>query len=98
MKANDKRQLGRIDLDLTILGFGTVAMGNLFKSISEADANATIGAAWDAGIRYFDTAPLYGHGIAELRTGTALRLKPRSRWRPRPTKSPPALPRRPVCR
>ena len=45
MKANDKRQLGRIDLDLTILGFGTVAMGNLFKSISEADANAIVMAA-----------------------------------------------------
>jgi D-threo-aldose 1-dehydrogenase len=80
MKANDKKRLGRVDLDLTILGFGTVAMGNLFKSISEADANATFGAAWDAGVRFFDTAPLYGHGIAELRTGTALRLKPRREY------------------
>jgi D-threo-aldose 1-dehydrogenase len=80
MKANDKKRLGRVDLDLSVLGFGTVAIGNLFKSISEADANATFAAAWDAGIRYFDTAPLYGHGIAELRTGTALRLKPRDEY------------------
>ena len=97
MKANDKKRLGRVDLDLTILGFGTVAMGNLFKSISETDANATFGAAWDSGIRYFDTAPLYGHGIGELRTGTALRAKPRRefvlsskvgrRLRPRPRES-----------
>jgi D-threo-aldose 1-dehydrogenase len=80
MKANDKRRLGRIDLDLTILGFGTVAIGNLFKSISESDADATFGAVWDAGMRYFDTAPLYGHGLAELRTGAALRLRPRGEY------------------
>jgi D-threo-aldose 1-dehydrogenase len=97
MKANEKKRLGRIDLDVTVLGLGTVAIGNLFKSISEAQADATFQAAWDAGIRYYDTAPLYGHGIAELRTGAALRLKPRDEYvlsskvgrllRPRPRQS-----------
>ncbi len=80
MKVSDKRRLGRVDLDVTVLSLGTVAVGNLFKAISERDADDTIQAAWDAGIRYYDTAPLYGHGIAELRTGAALRLKPRDEY------------------
>jgi D-threo-aldose 1-dehydrogenase len=97
MQARDKKRLGRVDLDVSVLALGTVAIGNLFKSISEAEAAATFEAAWDSGIRYFDTAPLYGHGIAELRTGAALRLTPRDeyvlsskvgrRLRPRPRKS-----------
>jgi D-threo-aldose 1-dehydrogenase len=97
MKATDTRRLGRVGLDVTVLGFGTVAMGNLFKSISEAQANDTFAAAWDLGIRYFDTAPLYGHGLGELRTGAGLRLKPRNEYvlsskvgrllRPRPRES-----------
>jgi D-threo-aldose 1-dehydrogenase len=77
MKANDKKRLGRVDLSVTVLGFGTVAIGNLFKSISETQSLATFEAAWEAGIRYYDTAPLYGHGIAELRTGAALRFRDR---------------------
>jgi D-threo-aldose 1-dehydrogenase len=80
MKANAKRRLGRVDLDVTVLGFGTVAMGNLFKSVTEPQSLSTFDAAWDAGIRYYDTAPLYGHGIAELRTGAALRLRPREEF------------------
>jgi D-threo-aldose 1-dehydrogenase len=80
MKATDKRRLGRVELDVTLLGFGTVAMGNLFKSIPEAQANDTFAAAWNAGIRYFDTAPLYGHGLGELRTGVGLRLKRRNEY------------------
>ncbi|HET7717143.1 MAG TPA: aldo/keto reductase [Bauldia sp.] len=96
MKASDKRRLGRVDLDVTVLSLGTVAIGNLFKSISELQASETFEAAWDAGIRYYDTAPLYGHGLGELRTGAALRLKPRDSYvlsskvgrllRPRPRK------------
>jgi D-threo-aldose 1-dehydrogenase len=80
MKAGDKRRLGRVDLDVTVLGLGTVAIGNLFKAITEAQASETFAAAWDGGIRYYDTAPLYGHGLGELRTGAALRLKPRDSY------------------
>jgi D-threo-aldose 1-dehydrogenase len=80
MKASDKRRLGRVDLDVTVLGLGTVAIGNLFKPTSEVEAAETFGAAWEAGIRYYDTAPLYGHGLGEFRTGAALRLKQRDAY------------------
>ncbi|MCR8717701.1 aldo/keto reductase [Pseudomonas syringae] len=54
------------------LGFGSAPLGNAFRSIPEDEAAATVQAAWDAGIRYFDTAPLYGAGLAEERLGLAL--------------------------
>jgi D-threo-aldose 1-dehydrogenase len=59
-------------LPLTQLGFGGAPLGNLYRRISEADAQATLDAAWDAGIRYFDTAPQYGLGRSELRFADAL--------------------------
>ena len=77
MKANQKRKLGRVDLEVTALGLGTVALGNLFKAVTEAVAEDTIAAAWESGIRYYDTAALYGHGLGELRLGRALRGKRR---------------------
>ena len=80
MKVGDRRRLGRVDLDVSVVSLGTVAIGNLFKPVGEGDATATFAAAWDAGMRYFDTAPLYGHGLAELRTGTALRQMPRDEY------------------
>lgn len=54
------------------LGFGTAPLGNMFRSIPEAEAAATVEAAWDQGIRYFDTAPFYGAGLAEMRLGEML--------------------------
>lgn len=60
------------------LGFGTAPLGNMFRAIPEQEALATVNAAWDDGIRYFDTAPLYGAGLAEIRMGTALAGRPRS--------------------
>ncbi len=54
------------------LGFGTAPLGNMFRNIPEAEALATVDAAWAQGIRHFDTAPLYGAGLAELRLGEAL--------------------------
>ena len=54
------------------LGLGTAPLGNLYAEVSEEGAAATIAAAWAAGIRVFDTAPLYGHGLAERRLGAAL--------------------------
>ena len=60
-------------LDLTILGFGGAPLGNLYQAISDAEARATLEAAWDAGIRVFDTAPQYGLGLSEERIGRSLR-------------------------
>ncbi|MZQ86317.1 aldo/keto reductase [Paenibacillus sp. 5J-6] len=54
------------------LGFGTAPLGNMFRNIPEEEAIATVDAAWEQGIRYFDTAPFYGAGLAELRLGEAL--------------------------
>jgi D-threo-aldose 1-dehydrogenase len=56
----------------SVLGFGTAPLGNMFRDIPEAEAAATVHAAWEHGIRYFDTAPFYGAGLAEIRLGQAL--------------------------
>ncbi|WP_077036202.1 aldo/keto reductase [Pelomonas sp. KK5] len=62
------------------LGFGTAPLGNMFRAIPEAEAQATVDAAWNDGIRYFDNAPFYGAGLAELRMGEALAGKPRDSY------------------
>lgn len=62
------------------LGFGTAPLGNMFRDIPEAEARATVDAAWNDGIRYFDNAPFYGAGLAELRMGEALADKPRDAY------------------
>ncbi|MEJ8848585.1 aldo/keto reductase [Variovorax rhizosphaerae] len=54
------------------LGFGTAPLGNMFRAIPEEEARATVDAAWNDGIRFFDTAPFYGAGLAEARLGEAL--------------------------
>lgn len=54
------------------LGFGTAPLGNMFRNIPEEEAAATVAAAWAAGVRYFDTAPFYGAGLAEIRLGHEL--------------------------
>ena len=59
------------------LGFGTAPLGNMFRNIPEAEARATVDAAWNDGIRYYDTAPFYGAGLAEIRLGEALAAYPR---------------------
>lgn len=60
------------------IGMGGAPLGNLFEAVSEADAQASLQAAWQAGIRHFDTAPHYGAGLSEHRMGTAMRGWPRS--------------------
>ncbi|MBO0596501.1 aldo/keto reductase [Nesterenkonia sp. E16_7] len=62
------------------IGFGTAPLGNMFREIPEDEALSTVEAAWDAGIRYFDTAPFYGAGLAEKRLGTVLGKKPRDEF------------------
>jgi D-threo-aldose 1-dehydrogenase len=66
---------------LSGVGFGGAPLGNLFAAIPEADAVGTVTTAYDAGIRYFDTAPLYGRGLSERRIGRALRGRPRESFR-----------------
>jgi D-threo-aldose 1-dehydrogenase len=69
----ESKPLGRTAVALSILGFGGTALGNMYSAMSETSAAQTLQAAYAAGLRYFDTAPLYGHGLSELRTGSALR-------------------------
>ncbi|MBO9647529.1 MAG: aldo/keto reductase [Variovorax sp.] len=59
------------------LGFGTAPLGNMFRAIPEEEARATVDAAWNDGIRFFDTAPFYGAGLAEARLGEALGARKR---------------------
>lgn len=67
-------------LSLGRLGFGGAGIGNLYRAIPDGQALATVLAAWDAGIRYFDTAPHYGLGLSEQRLGAVLRDKPREEF------------------
>jgi D-threo-aldose 1-dehydrogenase len=60
------------------LGFGAAAIGNLFSPVGEEDAAAAVDAAWEGGIRYYDTAPHYGLGLSERRLGAALATRPRA--------------------
>jgi D-threo-aldose 1-dehydrogenase len=64
-------------LGLTELGFGGAQLGNLYSAVSDEVAGETVRAAWDAGVRYFDTAPHYGLGLSERRLGASLRSYPR---------------------
>ncbi len=73
MKAADTRRLGRTGLRVSQIGFGGAPLGNLFAALSEADAASAVAGAFAAGIRLFDTAPLYGHGLSEHRIGAVLR-------------------------
>ncbi|WP_426997706.1 aldo/keto reductase [Pseudarthrobacter sp. N5] len=63
------------------LGFGGAGIGNLYRAIDDGVAAATVEAAWNGGVRYFDTAPHYGLGLSERRLGAVLRDKPRGDFR-----------------
>ena len=67
-------------LDFTLLGFGAVPLGNYLQALDEAECDRTVEAAWSAGIRYFDTAPVYGLGLADTRLGRVLRNRPRDEF------------------
>ncbi|WP_047495484.1 aldo/keto reductase [Terriglobus sp. TAA 43] len=62
------------------LGFGGAPLGNMYRNISDSEAEATVDAAWNAGTRYFDTAPFYGAGLSEIRLGKALSKYKRSEY------------------
>ena len=74
------RPLGRSAVRVTELSLGGAAIGNLFTAVSDDDARAAVDAAWDGGIRTFDTAPHYGLGLSERRLGEALRHRPRDEY------------------
>ncbi len=74
------RKFGRSTLKVTDMGFGAAPIGNFLKPIGEADSDAMVQHAWNAGMRYFDTAPYYGHGLSEARLGYSLRWKPRDEY------------------
>ncbi|GAB3220745.1 aldo/keto reductase [Glycomyces halotolerans] len=75
--ALERRRLGDTDVTVTAVGLGCAAIGGLFSPVEPAVAAATVEAAWNGGIRYFDTAPHYGAGLSETRLGSALNGLPR---------------------
>lgn len=74
-RAIKPRALGKTGLQLSELGLGTAALGNLYHSLDEAEARNIVSAALSAGMRYIDTAPFYGYGLSERRVGDAVRTK-----------------------
>lgn len=67
------RRLGRTPLRLSEIGFGAAGIGNLYAAVGDAQAAQALDAAWEAGLRYVDTAPYYGFGLSERRVGDAVR-------------------------
>ncbi|MCX5117820.1 aldo/keto reductase [Micromonospora sp. NBC_00362] len=70
----------RPQLRLTELGFGAAQGGNLYRTTTDEEFASAVDAAWEAGVRYFDTAPHYGLGLSERRLGAALRHRPRDEY------------------
>jgi len=77
MIVTERVPIGRTGIEVTRLGLGLAPIGGLYAPVSERQSRDTVEKAWDLGIRYFDTAPLYGNGLSETRAGAALRDKPR---------------------
>lgn len=75
-----KNRLGQSAVEVTELGFGGGPLGGLFAPLDDDTAAGALAAAWDCGIRYFDTSPHYGIGHSERRTGDLLRRKPRGEF------------------
>lgn len=73
------RPLGKTGFAVAELGFGSAPLGDLYEILEDAAAIAAVKSAIDAGCTLIDTSPLYGHGLAELRVGTAVRRAGRSR-------------------
>lgn len=80
MSAIRTRTFGRAGFGVTDMGLGAAPIGNFLKPISEDVADAMVQQAWNEGMRYFDTAPYYGHGLSEARLGNSLRWKPRDEF------------------
>lgn len=74
------RTLGSSGVEVTELGFGGAPLGGVGSRVTQDQATEILQTAWDAGIRYFDTAPLYGHGLSERRVGGFLSTRPRDQF------------------
>jgi D-threo-aldose 1-dehydrogenase len=74
------RRLRGTQVEVTRLSFGGAVIANLFSPVTDSEARAAVDAAWDGGIRTFDTAPHYGLGLSERRLGDALRHRPRDQY------------------
>ena len=75
------RRVGGTALELPVFGFGSAHLGEMYGLVDEAQSRATLDAAWDGGVRFYDTAPWYGRGLSEHRIGGFLRTKPRPEFR-----------------
>ncbi|MFB6851101.1 aldo/keto reductase [Streptomyces sp. NPDC056341] len=73
-------RLGKTEVHVTELGFGGGPLGGLYTPLDDETAASALEAAWDGGIRYFDTSPHYGIGHSKRRTGDLLRHKPREQF------------------
>lgn len=71
--AFEQRQVGHTGLRIDTLGVGCAPLGNMYNEVQDAEAQAFLNCTWEAGFRYFDTAPHYGQGLSERRTGDMLR-------------------------
>lgn len=80
MKSVNFTTLKGRQIAISQLGFGGAPLGNLYRARTEEEAQQTLQAAWDSGIRYFDTAPQYGHGLSEMRMGEFFSQKPRDEF------------------
>ena len=80
MKRRHFDRIGNGGIKFTELGFGSAPLGNLYKAVSDAEAHDVLEAAWNTGCRYYDTAPLYGLGLAETRLNSFLRSKKRDEY------------------
>ncbi|WP_328495743.1 aldo/keto reductase [Streptomyces sp. NBC_00414] len=80
MRADELVPLGRTGLRVSRLGLGLASLGGLFEPVSDEQAAGVLDTAWDLGIRLYDTAPVYGYGRSETRTGAALAARPRDAY------------------
>jgi D-threo-aldose 1-dehydrogenase len=80
MTGFEKRSLGRTSVEVTVLGLGCATLGGHRVPVTPEEAEATVRAAWEKGVRYVDCAPFYGYGQAERCIGDALREMPRDEW------------------
>ena len=75
-----KRKIGNTNIEVSELGFGCAPLGGWPVAVSDQDANISLETAWSRGIRYFDTAPLYGSGMSEKRLGNFLQKQQREEF------------------
>ena len=80
MRVTDIREVGNTELKVPVMGLGGAPLGNMYEAFPDDQARATVRAAFQAGMRLFDTAPLYGHGLSERRLGEGLRGIPRNEF------------------